>query len=100
MHGSNPIRMNRGVGERLEHLTHFRCPCRYVAVSINYRLDGKLGLQTDVPCEDASDDAKAAIRFVRMMNESWRVDPSRVMIGGDSAGAVTSLVSEVGPNSS
>lgn len=55
------------------------------------RLDGSIGLTTDLPAEAATEDAKAAVRFVRKMNVSWRLDPTKVMIAGDSAGAVTAL---------
>lgn len=55
------------------------------------RLDGSIGLTTDLPAEAATEDAKAAVRFVRKMNVSWRIDPAKVMIAGDSAGAVTAL---------
>eukprot|EP00035_Acanthoeca_spectabilis_P007415 m.136470 g.136470 ORF g.136470 m.136470 type:complete len:251 (+) comp13945_c0_seq2:156-908(+) len=50
-------------------------------------LDGSIGLTTDLPAEAATEDAKAAVRFVRKMNVSWSLDPTKVMIAGDSAGA-------------
>merc|ERR1712224_5625 len=34
---------------------------------------------------------RAAIRFVRAHADQARVDPNRIMLGGDSAGAITSL---------
>eukprot|EP00037_Helgoeca_nana_P015868 m.148749 g.148749 ORF g.148749 m.148749 type:complete len:337 (-) comp23218_c0_seq2:58-1068(-) len=64
-------------------------PCRHHPPTD--RLDGSIGLTSDIPGEDAGEDAKAAIRFVRSMNLTWRVDPAKVMIAGDSAGAVTAL---------
>lgn len=64
----------------------------FVVVSINYRLTGDYyGLDSDLPGITAAEDARAAIRFVRAHAEQARVDPNRIMLGGDSAGAITSL---------
>jgi len=64
----------------------------YVVVSINYRLTGTFyGLESEQPELDAAEDARAAIRFVRKNAKYGKVDVDRVAIGGDSAGAVTSL---------
>jgi acetyl esterase/lipase len=64
----------------------------YVAVSINYRLDGVHdGLTTRAAALAAVEDAKAAVRYVRSVSADHQIDPTRVAIMGDSAGAVTSL---------
>lgn len=64
----------------------------YVVVSINYRLTGQYyGLTHEQPALDAAEDARAAIRFVRKHAAYARVDTNRISIGGDSAGAITSL---------
>lgn len=71
----------------------------YVAVSINYRLlgDGQCAGQ-DPPSQTcvtavlaAQHDAQAAVRFLRANASTYRVDPTRVAVGGGSAGAGTSL---------
>jgi acetyl esterase/lipase len=72
----------------------------YVAVSINYRLLGdkeKCG-QEDPPSQActtavlaAQHDAQAAVRWLRANATTYGVDPSRIAIGGTSAGAGTAL---------
>lgn len=64
----------------------------YVAVSINYRLDGPHdGLTTRAAAIAAVEDAKAAVRYVRSVSTDHQIDPTRVAIMGDSAGAITAL---------
>ena len=64
----------------------------FVVVSINYRLTGDhYGLESEQPPLDAAEDTRAAIRFVRKNAAAWKVDTDRVMVAGDSAGAITSL---------
>jgi len=73
----------------------------YVAVSINYRLLGvkneKCGTepQPSQTCITAAlaaqHDAQAAIRWLRRNAVAYGVDPTRVAIGGGSAGAATAL---------
>mmetsp|Transcript_79100 Transcript_79100/g.181003 ORF Transcript_79100/g.181003 Transcript_79100/m.181003 type:complete len:309 (+) Transcript_79100:61-987(+) len=73
-------------------LARFLAARGYVAVSIDYRLMGKYyGLETDKPPKEATEDARAAVRFMRKMAADWRIDTERLTIGGDSAGAFTSL---------
>jgi para-nitrobenzyl esterase len=72
----------------------------YVAVSINYRLlspDGCGGNPSPTPiCQQAAlaaqHDAQAAVRWLRANAAAYRIDTSRIAIGGGSAGAVTSLL--------
>jgi len=66
----------------------------YVVVSINYRLVPMVDIQalnTIKPPQVAVEDARAAVRFVRKMASEWRIDTSRIVVGGDSAGAITAM---------
>jgi acetyl esterase/lipase len=72
----------------------------YVAVSINYRLlnnGEKCGVEDTVSqnCLTAAlaaqHDAQAAVRWLRANAGTYRVDPTRIAIGGGSAGAATAL---------
>jgi len=65
----------------------------YVAVSIDYR---QLGDYYDMGASDkaetaAVEDARAAVRFLRMVAKDYRIDPDRILMEGDSAGAITAL---------
>jgi dienelactone hydrolase len=72
----------------------------YVATSINYRLLGtdKCAGVEPVPesCKaaaiEAQHDAQAAVRWLRAHAAEYRIDPTRIAIGGGSAGAVTALL--------
>jgi len=70
----------------------------YVVVSINYRLlaapQGCTGSSAGAQrCVDAATgaihDAQAAVRWLRANADAYRLDPSRIGIGGESAGAIT-----------
>jgi Carboxylesterase family len=67
----------------------------YVTVSINYRLiaTGCTGSNITAACFqaalDAQHDAQAAIRFLRANAATYGIDPTRIGIGGESAGAIT-----------
>eukprot|EP00746_Dinoflagellata_sp_MGD_P015405 gnl/MRDRNA2_/MRDRNA2_134206_c0_seq1.p1 gnl/MRDRNA2_/MRDRNA2_134206_c0~~gnl/MRDRNA2_/MRDRNA2_134206_c0_seq1.p1 ORF type:complete len:370 (+),score=51.72 gnl/MRDRNA2_/MRDRNA2_134206_c0_seq1:41-1111(+) len=64
----------------------------FVAVSIDYRLLAKhFGQSNNQTILAATEDARAAVRFVRKMATEWRIDSSRIAVGGDSAGAVVAL---------
>jgi acetyl esterase/lipase len=64
----------------------------FVAVSIDYRqLCSEIDLSTDIPQLSAVEDARAAVRYVRKMAKEWRVDPDRILMEGDSAGAMMAL---------
>jgi acetyl esterase/lipase len=75
----------------------------YVVVSINYRLINTAcgGSSTPPPCFaaaiDAQHDAQAAVRWLRMNAATYRLDATRIGIGGISAGAITAT--EVGLHS-
>jgi acetyl esterase/lipase len=72
----------------------------YVVVSIDYRLlvppgcGGQLDPRPE--CEAAAlaaqHDAQAAVRWLRANAATYRIDPTRVVMAGSSAGAITSLL--------
>lgn len=65
----------------------------YVVASINYRMVdpgiGIVALESVKPAVVATEDARAAVRFLRMKATEWRLDSDRFVVGGDSAGALT-----------
>ncbi len=70
----------------------------YVTVSINYRLlatsacsagNGSVSDQCFAAAVAAEHDAQAAVRWLRANATTYRIDPNRIGIGGDSAGAIT-----------
>jgi acetyl esterase/lipase len=69
----------------------------YVTASINYRLSstGCGGSAPVAQCvtaiNQAREDAQAAVRFFRAHPGTYGVDPTRIAIGGSSAGAITAL---------
>jgi acetyl esterase/lipase len=66
----------------------------WFVVSINYRLTGfpfPTGLLNDRPVFDAVEDIRAAVRFVRKLAVAHRLDVDRVLVGGDSSGAISSM---------
>ena len=76
----------------------------YVSASINYRLLATSpcsGSNVSANCITAAmaaqHDAQAAVRWFRANASTYGVDPTRIGIGGSSAGAVTAI--EVGINS-
>jgi acetyl esterase/lipase len=77
----------------------------YVAFSINYRMgvsvSDLLRHPADLaPVKMAQEDAKAAVRYVRASAASLHIDPARILMGGHSAGAITSLYHAYMPNAS
>lgn len=76
----------------------------YVVISIDYRLLAKVdcgslqGLITDasgckIATMAATSDAQAAVRWVRANATTYRLDPNRIAMSGDSAGAIMSILS-------
>ena len=45
---------------------------------------------SDQSAVDAREDGKAAVRFLRSLAADLRLDPERIGVAGDSAGAITS----------
>lgn len=74
----------------------------YVNVSINYRLSHLGCIPVSAECitaiRDAWHDAQAAVRFLRANAATYGVDPTRIAIGGSSAGAITALNVLYGPD--
>jgi para-nitrobenzyl esterase len=69
----------------------------YVNVSIDYRLEpgGCSAGGPTVNCvraiREATEDAQTAVRFLRTNAATYGIDPTRIAIGGSSAGAITAL---------
>jgi acetyl esterase/lipase len=69
----------------------------YFNVSINYRLEppGCAAASPTVQCviaiNEAWQDAQTAVRFLRTNAATYGIDPTRIAIGGSSAGAITAL---------
>ncbi len=60
----------------------------YVTTSIDYRIYGSI---TPDAVRQAYEDAKAAARWLRANAKTYRIDTTRIAVGGKSAGATTSL---------
>lgn len=68
----------------------------YVAASIDYRLDPNFNLYNSNSdrraMTDAMHDTKAAIRFFKANATTYGIDTNQIVIGGESAGAITSMM--------
>ena len=68
----------------------------YVVVSINYRLLGSGCVANPGGCIvaalEAQHDAQAAVRWLRANASTYRIDASRIGIGGESAGGITATL--------
>ncbi|HLM28584.1 MAG TPA: alpha/beta hydrolase [Acidimicrobiales bacterium] len=68
----------------------------FVNVSIDYRLVSSGCPGSDINAcltaiRQAREDAQTAVRFLREQAATYRIDPTRIAIGGSSAGAITAL---------
>jgi poly(3-hydroxybutyrate) depolymerase len=65
----------------------------YVTASIAYRLESPLNTSAAMAVEvlRAVQDAKAAVRYLRAHRAEYRIDDTRILMGGTSAGGVLSL---------
>jgi len=69
----------------------------YFNVSINYRLEpggcsaGNLTVTCIIAIGEALADAQTAVRYLRTNAATYRIDGTRIAIGGSSAGAITAL---------
>lgn len=63
----------------------------YVAVSINYRLAAQIPTNPSSAINDAKEDFKASVRFLRSVAGPWGIDPDRIACIGSSAGAFAVL---------
>lgn len=80
----------------------------YVVISINYRLLAKVdcgslrGLISDasgckIAAMAATLDGQAAVRWLRVNAATYRIDPNRIVMSGDSAGALMSNIAGILP---
>jgi len=60
----------------------------YTVASINYRLDTSISNRAVI---NAMHDTKAAVRFFRANASLYKIDTNLIFMGGESAGAITSL---------
>jgi dienelactone hydrolase len=76
----------------------------YVVASINYRLisSGCGGANIRPECViaafNAQHDAQAAVRWLRANAGLYRIDPTRIAMGGESAGAITATLAGLRPD--
>jgi acetyl esterase/lipase len=96
VHGGSFCCGNKGSAELVEEANTFGRK-GYVNVSIDYRLapGGCTGSADINVCltaiAQAREDAQTAVRFLREQAATYRIDPTRIAIGGSSAGAITAL---------
>jgi dienelactone hydrolase len=70
----------------------------YVTVSINYRLisqacgGSNIRPECIVAALNAQHDAQAAVRWLRVNADTYGIDPTRIGIGGESAGGITATL--------
>jgi predicted esterase len=84
-------------------LANYFAERRYVAVSINYRLlapsgcSGANGVTTQSynAALAAQHDGQAAVRWLRANAATYGIDPTRIAIGGESAGAIIATAAGV-----
>ncbi len=103
VHGGSFCCGDKSAGDVADLATTF-AKLGYVSASINYRLLATSpcsGSNVSANCITAAmaaqHDAQAAVRWFRANASTYGVDPTRIGIGGSSAGAVTAI--EVGINS-
>jgi acetyl esterase/lipase len=95
VHGGAFCCGNKSSPELIDEATQFALK-GYVNVSIDYRLaqpgcvPGGAGTCL-IGIREAMQDAQTAVRFLRSRAEKWGIDPTRIAIGGSSAGAITAL---------
>ena len=76
----------------------------YVVASINYRLissgcgGSNIRPECGVAAFNAQHDAQAAVRWLRANAATYRIDPTRIAMGGESAGAITSTLAGLRPD--
>ncbi len=66
------------------------CSLGYVAISIDYRLSPTANHGNKGP-DVCAEDAKAAVRWLRRYASQLRIDPDRILVGGDSSGGTASF---------
>ena len=63
----------------------------YAVASIDYRLDSASTSLSNRAIINAMHDAKASIRYFKANASLYKIDTTKIFIGGESAGAITSL---------
>jgi dienelactone hydrolase len=99
VHGGGYCCGDKGSGPSVDLANTF-AKLGYVSVSINYRLLAPQGCSGSTAgtatCVNAAfgaqHDAQAAVRWLRANAQTYRIDPTRIGIGGESAGAITSTL--------
>ncbi len=96
VHGGSFAGGARTSGELVEQANYFARK-GFVSVSIDYRLSAT-GCRPGGPLnvcltsiQHAREDAQTAVRFLRANAALYRIDTTRIAIGGSSAGAITAL---------
>jgi acetyl esterase/lipase len=96
VHGGSFCCGDKTSGEIVDEANNFS-KRGYVNFSINYRLEPG-GCSASAPTtnciraiQQATEDAHTAVRFIRANAATYKVDTTRIAIGGSSAGAITAL---------
>ncbi len=87
VHGGGFVGGDKGTPQFVQLCTDF-AKRGYVTASINYRLDT---VTVSRAVMNAMHDARAAVRYFRRNTSQYRLDTTRIAMGGGSAGAYTSL---------
>jgi len=86
---------NSKTDPNLVRIARYFAQLGYVTASIDYRLlnpNGDAGFPYPASAVNAArDDAREAVRFLRRNATTYRIDPTRIAIGGASAGAMAAL---------
>lgn len=103
VHGGSFRGGNKTSGEIVDEATVF-AKKGFVNFSISYRLTAA-GCSASAPgtqcvdaIRDAMHDAQAAVRWVKANAATYGVDPTRIAIGGTSAGAITAIQVALNPD--
>jgi para-nitrobenzyl esterase len=97
VHGGGFSGGDKGSGPSAD-LANIFAKLGYVTVSINYRListpcgGSNLGGACTTAAINAQHDAEAAVRWLRKNAAGYGIDPTRIGIGGESAGAITAAL--------
>ena len=97
VHGGSFTGGDKGTGPSADLAQKFSL-LGYVTVSINYRLlqtgctGGNITSACGQAAVDAQHDAQAAVRFLRANAVAYGIDPTRIGVGGDSAGAIAATL--------
>jgi carboxylesterase type B len=94
VHGGSFTSGNKSEADIVDEATTF-AEKGYVTFSIDYRLESPGCSGTFSNCipavQEAFEDAQTAVEFVRANDQAYDIDPTRIAIGGTSAGGITAL---------